>query len=155
MIRLDYILVLATSLALGGCSLGGLLDKGASQPNVNVPVGNDLAMPPSLQLPQPGTGVSDTFANSSDAVGGDNLALNEPTAPAANRSLGKYPSPPGTPAGSDVFEQNGISKLKPDGTVKSTSELNAELKQVFLRKKREQNPGYGTIRNIGSIFTDG
>jgi len=54
----------------------------------------------------------------------------------------------------DVYERNGISKVRPDGTPKTDQELQAELKALYLAKKRQKNPSYGTIFNIGNIFKD-
>ena len=44
---------------------------------------------------------------------------------------------------------------KPDGTAKTKEELQAELKVAILKRKQQQQPGYGTVRNIGNIFKDG
>ena len=38
---------------------------------------------------------------------------------------------------------------------RTLDDLKAELKQAMIKRKRETNPGYGTIRNIGNIFSDG
>ena len=54
----------------------------------------------------------------------------------------------------DLYEQYGISKTNADGTPKKPEILQAELKAAILKKKRETNPGYGTISNIGAIFKD-
>jgi hypothetical protein len=55
----------------------------------------------------------------------------------------------------DVYERNGISKVRADGTPKSDTELKAELKKVYLTKKQQTQPHYGTIFNMGNIFKDG
>jgi hypothetical protein len=44
--------------------------------------------------------------------------------------------------------------VKPDGTRKTDYELQQELRQVYISRKRAQNPNYGTIMNIGSVFSD-
>jgi hypothetical protein len=54
----------------------------------------------------------------------------------------------------DIYEQNGVSKVNDDGTPKAPDKLRVELQAALLKKKREKNPGYGTIRNIGNIFSD-
>jgi hypothetical protein len=59
------------------------------------------------------------------------------------------------PVKRDIYAEYGVSKLKPDGTAKTPAELQTELKQAILKRKQQQNPGYGTIRNIGNIFSDG
>ena len=82
-----------------------------------------------------------------------------PAAPVETASLdeGLYASPPvaAAPVRRDIYTEYGISKLKPDGTAKTVEELKAELKVAILKRKQQQNPGYGTIRNIGAIFSDG
>ena len=146
--------VLAMSLVLAGCGASRLLGGmglGSSAPAPQAPVvrtGNNLALPPDLQLRPPGT-VTETYQ--------PNPA---PPAPAQTASLedGLYAPVPATPAPvvrKDIYAEYGISKTKPDGTAKADQELKDELKQAMLKRKRETNPGYGTIRNIGSIFSDG
>ena len=51
------------------------------------------------------------------------------------------------PAG-DVFDRAGINKLRPDGTKKTPAELNEELSIYYMKKKKAQNPSYGTVGNI-------
>lgn len=55
----------------------------------------------------------------------------------------------------EALAKFGISKTKPDGTPKTTNEIDAELKAAVLAEKRKSNPDYGTINNLGNIFTDG
>lgn len=141
------------AVSLAGC--GSLLDSpnpnklgGPSQ--VTVPAGNNLVLPPDLQLAAPGNGT---------APGYDTAA--EPPPPKKSAALAKpvtgndtlYGGGSAAPQG-DVFDQYGISKTKPDGTPKTQQELANELKAAILRKKRQKNPGYGTIANIGNIFSD-
>ncbi len=143
------------SLALAGCGgasrlLGGM-GLGNSDPAPQAPVvrtGNNLALPPDLQLRPPGT-VTETYQ--------PNPA---PPAPAETASLddGAYSPTPVAPAPvakKDIYAEYGISKTKPDGTPKLEGDLRAELKQAIIKRKRETNPGYGTIKNIGNIFSDG
>jgi hypothetical protein len=59
------------------------------------------------------------------------------------------------PVKTDIYAEYGISRSKPDGTAKTKEELQAELKLAILKRKQFQQPGYGTIRNIGNIFKDG
>lgn len=148
--------VLAMSLVLAGCGgasrlLGGM-GLGSSDPAPQAPVvrtGNNLALPPDLQLRPPGT-VTETYQ--------PNPA---PPAPVdvASAEEGLYaPVAPVAPAPAvkkDIYAEYGISKTKPDGTPKLEADLRNELKQAILKRKRETDPGYGTIRNIGNIFSDG
>jgi hypothetical protein len=65
------------------------------------------------------------------------------------------PTTPAPVVKKDIYAEYGISKTKPDGTPKLEGDLRAELKQAILKRKRETEPGYGTVRNIGNIFKDG
>lgn len=146
--------VLAMSLVLAGCGgasrlLGGM-GLGSSSPAPQAPVvrtGNNLALPPDLQLRPPGT-VAETYQ--------PNPA---PPAPVQTVSAEEGLYAPVVPAApvvkKDIYAEYGISKTKPDGTPKLEADLKAELKQAIIKRKRETNPGYGTVRNIGNIFSDG
>ena len=144
--------VLAMSLVLAGCGgasrlLGGM-GLGSSDPAPQAPVvrtGNNLALPPDLQLRPPGT-ATETYQP------------NPPPAPVQTASAEEGLYAPITPAPvvkKDIYAEYGISKTKPDGTPKLEADLKAELKQAIIKRKRETNPGYGTVRNIGAIFSDG
>ena len=143
--------VLALGFALGGCSTSGLLNSmglGNSPAPQQAPViqtGNNLALPPDLQLRPPGAVTED-------------YQPNQPTvAPVESASLDEVSTPPvaAAPVKRDIYAEYGISKLKPDGTAKTDQELKTELKAAILKRKQEKNPGYGTVRNIGNIFSDG
>ena len=145
--------VLTMSLVLAGCGASRLLNGMGlgSSPTQQAPAvrtGNNLALPPDLQLRPPGTVTENYQPNPA------------PPAPAETASLedGLYAPAPVAPAPvvkKDIYAEYGISKTKPDGTPKLEGDLKAELKQAILKRKRETNPGYGTIRNIGNIFSDG
>ena len=142
------------ALLLGGCSSGlsGLLGGGDNKlggPEAiqSIPVGNQLALPPDLSLPTPG---QSSAAYQPNTVKGapvtnvfDDASLNSPVA-----------TPRAPAAQGDIYDQNNISKLNPDGSKKDPAVLAAELKTVLLAKKRRQNPKYGTIFNIGGLFDD-
>ncbi len=140
------------SLVLAGCGgasrlLGGM-GLGSSAPAPQAPTvrtGNNLALPPDLQLRPPGT-VTETYQP------------NPPPAPVQTASAeeGLYaPIAPAPVVKKDIYAEYGISKTKPDGTPKLEADLKAELKQAIIKRKRETNPDYGTVRNIGAIFRDG
>ena len=147
--------VLAMSVILAGCGASRLLSGmglgDSSTPQTPaVQTGNNLALPPDLQLRPPGTVAEQYQPNT------------VPDAPAQTASAeadlySGVPAAPVTaaPVKKDIYAEYGIAKLKPDGTPKTDYELKAELKQAILLRKRQQNPGYGTIRNIGNIFSDG
>ena len=133
---------------------------GKSAPSAaNVPVGNNLAMPPDLSLNAP--------AATADAYqpNGYVAPVAQPAAPApalqptqvasvapSNNIYGGTSAPAAGSTG-DVFDQAGISKVKPDGTKKTAYELNKELSAYYMAKKKAQNPNYGTIGNIGGLVS--
>jgi hypothetical protein len=149
-VRTTTILVLA-ALVIAGCSNGSsLLNNKSNVPQAsNIPVGNNLALPPDLQLATP-TQTSDNYEPNGPVA---------PIAPAAqanqqasNESL--YDAGAVAPAKLDIYDQYGISKIGANGKPKKPDVLKAELKAAIIKKKRETNPNYGTIANIGSIFND-
>lgn len=133
--------------ALAGCATQSVTDiMGSDSPATQqAQTYQDLSMPPDMRLPPPGTAQS--YAAQPAA-----------TAPAANTAklapAQMAAASPAQPAG-DIYERNGISKLHADGTPKTDAELKAELKQLYLAKKRQQDPNYGTVFNIGNIFSGG
>ncbi len=142
----------AGAVLLAGCSLGSALlnNKSAVPQASQINVGNPLAMPPDLQLAVP--------SQTTDAYQ-PNQGTNEPvvdTALADQQPVQQTALAGTSPAlaKSDIYQQYGISKVKPDGTSKTKDELTAELKKAILLKKRQANPKYGTVLNIGSIFKD-
>lgn len=169
------------ALAVSGCSETRFLDmfgagKDSAPRESAVRSGHNLAMPPDLQLKapageasedyQPNTAVAsaDTGADAgiyggSGASGdGTSAAAEAPvvTAPPKTTTVASAPAAPSAaqPTG-DIYDQYGISKTKPDGTQKTPEELKAELKAAIVAKKKQSDPNYGTIWNIGDIFKDG
>ncbi len=157
---LKHGILVALAAGLSACSGGaGLLDTKSGVPMAtNVQVGNNLALPPDLQLAAP-TQTSDAYQS--------NGPVAQPAAPVSAKAsklkagasvasadiYGNGVAAPAAPP-ADVFAQYGISKVNPDGTAKSVLKLNEELRAAVLKKKRETNPSYGTIGNIGAIFQD-
>jgi hypothetical protein len=148
--------VLAASLLLAGCS-SGLLDRKSTVPQAaSVPTNGNLALPPDLQLATPGTAtrrvaqpvVEDGLYDTASAEAG---AAAPPPRSAVGQARQNCPSGAVT---TDVYVCYGISKVNSDGTPKSKERLAAELKAAVLAEKRRQNPGYGTVKNIGAIFRD-
>jgi hypothetical protein len=147
---------LAAAVALGGCS-GLFNSKSSVLPDDNVPVGNSLALPPDLALKAP----SASPAPYQGASAGDEGIYGNETSPALK------PAAPGqltrgqvaaqsaaAGAKGDIYDQYGISKFNPDGTKKEEWQLKEELKVAIRKKKQQQNPGYGTVFNMGNIFSD-
>jgi hypothetical protein len=152
--KLEFTIPLCVaSILLAGCTslLGNDNPAKLGGPSqVTVPVGNNLAMPPDLQLATPGTGTAPGYDAADTPAPVKTAALAKPKV----GSDSVYGDGSASAAPADVFEQYGISKTKPDGTPKTQAELSAELKLAVLRKKKQQNPSYGTIGNIGNIFND-
>jgi len=46
----------------------------------------------------------------------------------------------------------GINPNHPDGTPKSQNEINEEMRQRRIEQERAEDPNYGTIFNIGSLW---
>lgn len=142
--------VLAMSLVLAGCGASRLLGGLGSSPAPQAPViqtGNNLALPPDLQLRPPGTVTENYQPNQIPAAPVETASLDE--------DLYSSAPVPQKPVKKDIYQEYGVSKVKPDGTPKTDYELKADLKLAILKRKQQQNPGYGTVRNIGNIFSDG
>ncbi len=143
------------SMALAGCSVGNLLGGGSSAPPQTVQVGNQLALPPDLSLRAPSQ-TADAYVPNGPVTdqGAAQQASLAKTAPYAAAPGAAVPKRTGGSL-DETLAFYGISKTKPDGSAKTAAEINAELRAAILAEKRRQNPNYGTIRNIGAIFSDG
>ena len=127
--------------------MSSMLDSKGSVPQASgVQTGNALAMPPDLQLPAPG---QTTDAYQPNVVGA--VPAKVGSAP-VNNSADVAITP--LPMKQDLYAQYGVNKLNADGTPKDPWKLRAELKAAMLKKKQQTNPGYGTVANIGAIFSD-
>lgn len=145
-IKLGLVLVGAT-LALSGCATSrnmlGLGDNPAPASAPVIQTNNPLALPPDLALKRPGSAPAyqPNTVNTANLDDGSEPPLTPaPLAPAPKQ---------------DIWAEYGISKTKPDGTPKDATQLQKELRAAILKRKQQQNPGYGTIRNMGAIFSDG
>ncbi len=58
-------------------------------------------------------------------------------------------------AANDPYAKWGVSRYKADGTKKTRTELDEEMRQKRLEYERQKNPNYGTIFNLGSVWSDG
>lgn len=149
-------MIAAAALALTGCGETKFMDmlgSGGPSPSGNIAVqtNQNLAMPPDLRLPPPGTATSESQVVSYDTPEDENQPADQPVAGAPVKAASTAPA---RPVG-DIYERNGISKIRADGKPKSDGELQAELKRVYLAKKRQTEPNYGTIWNLGNLFKDG
>jgi hypothetical protein len=134
--------------AIVGCSQRATSDLLNDSSSVQSAQANpDLTMPPDLRLPPPGSAP----APASVPV--------TPVKPVKSAYAAPVNPMQGSPAAAqpqgDVYEQYGISKVNADGTPKTTDQLREELRQALLARKRQQNPNYGSVYNIGSIFGGG
>jgi hypothetical protein len=130
--------------------------EGQANPYALPTLGNDGAV--NAQVPADGA-VAPTDPNAAapaqvaaadpNAAAPSQVAAADPNAPGPQTlSTGaQTASPPATTVG-------GVNPLNPDGTKKSSNEINEELRQRRLEEERRRNPNYGTIFNIGSLFED-
>ncbi len=144
-------ILIVVALAIAGCTNGSsLLNNKSNVPQAsNVPVGNSLTLPPDLQLATP-TQTSDSY-EPNGAV--EPIAQTPLNTKKTAKLAPDVPVAP-VPVKQDIYDQYGVSKTNDDGTPKKPEVLKAELKAAILKKKRETNPNYGTISNIGAIFND-
>jgi hypothetical protein len=135
-----------SALMLSGCgsAMRDYLER--DTPQQQAAVRQDLTMPPDLRLPPPGTTqpAPDPGAPSVYDSSAGSAAATASIAPAAPR-----PAPE-----QGIYEKAGISLYKADGTKKSDAELRAELRAYYIAQKKQQNPSYGTVFNMGNIFSD-
>lgn len=136
--------MLVVASVASGCSstMSGMLGGDEPAQQASAQSAPDLSMPPDLQLRAPGTYTPPAAAVAS-AEPAPEVGYPQTTTAAAT------PAPQG-----DAYERAGISKYKPDGTKKTQAELDAELREVYIAKKKAKNPNYGTVFNIGNIFKD-
>lgn len=143
----NVLLLSLLGLALAGCSNEMLNFYEKDTPNQQAAVRQDLTMPPDLSLAPPGAGApppAETAYTPPPSAA--------PAAPAQMAAVAPGQSRP--TAEESVYQQAGISLVKPDGTKKTEGELQEELRQVYIARKKAQNPNYGTVLNIGNIFSD-
>jgi hypothetical protein len=149
-------IAVAAAVALAGCS-GLLNSKSSVLPDDSVPVGNNLALPPDLALkapsasPAPYQGAS---AGDDDIYGNETSPALKPAAPGQLTRGQVAAQSAASGAKGDIYDEYGISKTKPDGTKKEEWELKEELKVAIRKKKQQQNARYGTVFNMGNIFSD-
>jgi hypothetical protein len=149
-VGLKHSAILVIALALAGCT-SNLLGGGNSSGPVaeqSIPVGNQLALPPDLALKAPGATSQNYRANA--GLGATDTGVYSDD---INTSIsGQAAVPRGTTG--DVYAKYGISKQKADGTKKDEGQLREELRRAVIAEKRRTNPSYGTIGNIGELFSD-
>jgi hypothetical protein len=133
--------LLALTLAGCGSAMRDMLER--DTPQQQAAVRQDLTMPPDLRLPPPGSGPAEPASVTPgvyDSTSGTAAAV--------------APSAPRPTAEQGIYEKVGISIYKPDGSKKTDSELREELRQYYIAQKKQKNSNYGTVFNMGNIFSD-
>lgn len=155
------VLLCLAGLSLAGCSntMRNYLEK--ETPTQTLNARQDLAMPPDLRLPPPGTTTAAPDPGAAAAAAQTAALTTAPSIPVA--SAPKAAAPAVTTAatttapasGPDAIYTNaGISVFNPDGTRKTDQQLREELQAYYIAQKKAKNPSYGTFMNIGNIFKD-
>jgi hypothetical protein len=153
---------------VAGCSETGFQDfigAGKYAPDeTQVSVNQPLSVPPDLQLRPPSNEQPQTVASvpqdtqqpaSGDLQQPQDLTLSAPADPAAPQAEPQPQQQADLGQPQDIYARWGVSRHHPDGREKSQIELNAEMREKQLEVKRQQDPNYGTIWNLGSIWSDG
>jgi hypothetical protein len=159
---------------VAGCSETGFQDvigAGKYAPDeTQVTVNQPLSVPPDLQLRPPSDEpqrVASAPQPSQQPASGDlqqpqDLGLapqDQPSAPQAPAQAQAQPqqlqqqADAGEPQ--DVYARWGVSRHHPDGREKSQLELSEEMRRKRDEVKRQEDPNYGTIWNLGSVWSDG
>ncbi len=148
-------LIVGLACALSGCSAARLLGGGSTTATQapTVQVGNQLALPPDLALQAPRQTV-DTYQPNGPVASLETPQADQELYSAAPARPGVQPKQRGGTLDETLAFYN-VSKTRPDGTPKTSAELNQELSAAIKAEKRRANPNYGTIFNIGQIFSDG
>ena len=170
--NLKLFIGLGAALILAGCSsASSMLNSKSNLPQADrVPVGNNLAMPPDLQLAQPGrtysgyqsNGYVQPIAQPVEHPVSQVEGFADPQAPAGQQAavnLGPqniYDNQVVNQAfPGDYYAKYGISRFKKNGKLKTLDELKRELTAAVIAKKRSTNPNYGTVANIGNLGPGG
>lgn len=165
MSRLVKSSILLLPLLLGACTETAFMDAmgaGKYQPDeTQVPQGQKLAVPPDFNLRAPADGAAPQAADAANPAPAPapaapaQTAAATPATPAAPVALPQGNAPLTDAQRLELaYQKYGISKTNPDGTPKTTAQLDEELKAAVLAEKRKTNPNYGTIWNLGNIFSD-
>lgn len=151
---------------VAGCSETGFQDvigAGKYTPDeTQVSVNEPLAVPPDLslrppsneeprqvaKLPQPDQPAAADLQQPQDIA---QAPQSDPAAPQAQPAQQQVAA--NEPQ--DVYARWGVSRHHPDGTEKSQIELNEEMREKREEMERQKDPNYGTIWNLGSIWSDG
>lgn len=149
-------LVISTLLAgCGETQFADWMGAGKNAPDESsVRVNQSLAMPPDLQLRPPSNTVAEDGTLNTTMAASQAAAVPNPQVASTAAATPPAPASAAAAPEQDVYAKYGISKTNPDGTPKDKQILYKELKDAQMAEKRRANPNYGTIMNIGNIFTD-
>lgn len=158
-------------------------DAGKASPNESmVSTNRPLSMPPDMALRQPGAANAPAPSNGLSVQQGQRGTptyqappppqqayqapaqqqqpawQNAAPSPAPQQQQQAYAQPAPAPqrqvsSADKIYYDNGINPYNADGTRKKQGELNEALRQKNLEKKRAQNPNYGTIFNMGEVWS--
>jgi hypothetical protein len=156
---------------VAGCSETGFQDvigAGKYTPDeTQVSVNEPLSVPPDLQLRPPSNEEPRQVASqpqSSQPAASDlrqpqdisQAPQSDPAAPQAQVPQAQVPQQQvAANEPQDIYARWGVSRHHPDGTEKTQIELNAEMREKREEMERQKDPNYGTIWNLGSIWSDG
>jgi hypothetical protein len=156
---------------VAGCSETGfqdLIGAGKYTPDeTQVTVNQPLSAPPDLQLrppsneqpqsvasvPQAGQPATDTLQQPQDVALSPSTEPAAPQAPTQLQPEAQQQADADQPQ--DIYARHGVSRHHPDGREKTQIELNEEMRQKRDEAMRQKDPNYGTIWNLGSIWSDG
>lgn len=148
---------------IAGCSETGFQDiigSGKYTPDeTQVAVNQPLSVPPDLQLRPPSNEEPPAVANVPQASQQPAAVdLQQPQDLTEEVTESEQPADQqqadlGEPL--DVYARWGVSRTHPDGREKTQVELNKEMREKRIEAERQKDPNYGTIWNLGSIWSDG
>jgi hypothetical protein len=158
---------------VAGCSETGFQDfigAGKYAPDeTQVAVNQPLSVPPDLQLRPPSDEpqqVASAPRPIEQPASGDLQQPQDLGMSPQDRPPHRRPKPRRSPAAAaqqqanagepqDIYARWGVSRHHPDGREKSQLELNEEMRRKRDEVKRQEDPNYGTIWNLGSVWSDG
>ena len=171
------ILVAAAAVGLAGCaetSFQDVFGAGKYAPDESqVATNQSLSMPPDLSLRAPadaGAVQQPAYQQAYQAPQAYQPVPGSQPPPAAYEApepqqpaYQAYQAPaaqqpayqaPGAAAEGDVYARHGISRVDAHGKPKTQGQLTAELRQKRVEAEKAKNPNYGSIYNMGSVWSD-
>ena len=144
----SVVLLGMTALGLSGCgnAMQSYLER--DTPTQTAAVRQDLTMPPDLRLPRARHRLRPLRIPALAPDRARRPSTASTTAPAA-------PAAPASAAHRRLYRRPAFQQSKPDGTQEDRHRTAAGTAgHLSWRKKQQKNPNYGTVFNIGNIFTD-